>query len=468
MSRADVVVIGAGPAGVTAAARAAELGARTVLVTRGDFGGMAANDGPVPVRTLAQGARLLRGARRLDRFGIGVGTPVLDYAALLERAQAAAANVRRHSALRSDIDRLGVTLHEQAGDARFVDAHTIETTRGLRVEGAKFILCAGGVSRRPSVPGAELTATHSDAWSLTRVPESMIVVGGGMTGAQIASIFRAFGSRIHIFQRGPRLLPDEDEDVAAAVKAAFRDEGIDVREGFGDIAAFERTDRGVRMRYSKDAVHGSVEAELVVTAIGWVADTRTLNLAAAGVELDARGYVGVDATLCTSARHIHAAGDITGRWMLVPQAVQAGRVAATNALLGGGLTLEGGVHPMGGFTEPEYARVGLTEAKARAAHDVATGLVRFAETTRTIVDDRTDGFCKLLVDRQTRRMLGCHVVGERAVEIVQVVAIAMSGGLTVDELVRIPLSFPTYTGILARAAYRAIEQAGAYDDWVPP
>jgi len=468
MYESDIIVIGAGPAGVMAATRAAELGASTTLVTREALGGMAADDGPVPVRTLAQAARLMRGAGKLEGFGIRTGAPVLDYPQLLQRVSAVVGQVQRDASLRRDIGRLGITLHENTGNARFLDPHTIETASGLRLQARQFILCTGGVSRRLSVPGAELTATHSDAWALKQVPKSIVVVGAGATGAQVASIFSAFGSRIHLFQRASRIIPTEDEEVSAAVAAAFRAQGIDVREDFGTIDSFERTGAGIRMNFSRNGVQGSVEAELAVVAAGWVADTEGLNLQAAGVQLDARGYVVVDATLRTSAPHIRAAGDITGRWMLVPQAVQGGWIAATNAASGTDQTQEGAIHPTGGFTEPEYASVGMTEAKALLAHDVVKAVVRFDETVRTIIDERTGGFCKLLVDRGSRNILGCHVVGERAVEMVQVVAIAMASGLKVDELVRVPLSFPTYTGILVRAAFRAVEQLGAESRWSPP
>ena len=312
-----------------------------------------------------------------------------------------------------------------------------------------------------------MTATHSDAWSLKEVPRSLLVIGAGMTGAQVASIFHAFGSQVCLFQRAQRILPSEDHDVSAAVAAAFRDSGMVVREDFGVIESFERTSNGVRMNYSGDGVKDSVEAELVVTAIGWIADITGLNLPVAGVETNARGYIGVDAHLRTAAPHVYAAGDITGRWMLVPQAIQDGWIAATNAVRGNSLTVGDTVCPTGGFTDPEYASVGSTETKAREAHDVVVAVVRFDATTRTIIDDRTEGFCKLLVERETRRILGCHVVGERAVEIVQIVAIAMSSGLRVDDMVRIPLSFPTYTGILVRAAYRALEQLGVEARWIP-
>lgn len=458
METSDVIVIGAGPAGVTAALRAAELGARTALVTRGEFGGMAANDGPVPVRTLAQAARLIRGARRLDRFGILSGQPVLDYSRLLERVREAVAGVRKQSALRQQADRLGIALHDRVGTARFIDTHTIETESGLQMRAERILLCTGGTSRRLSVPGAELTATHSDAWGLTHVPASMLVIGAGMTGAQVASIFQAFGSHVSLYQAGDRILPGEDEEISATVASAFRESGMVVNERFGRVESFERTSGGVRMSFTKDGARYTTDAELAVTAIGWVADTAGLNLPAAGVETNARSYVGVDAYLRTSSPGIYAAGDITGRWMLVPQAIQDGWVAATNAVRGPSIALDDGLCPTGGFTEPEYASVGPTEAQACSKHDAVVARVRFDETTRTIIDDRTAGFCKLLVDRGSYAILGCHVVGERAVEIVQVAAIAMAGGVRVDELVRVPLSFPTYTGILTRAAYRALEQ----------
>jgi pyruvate/2-oxoglutarate dehydrogenase complex dihydrolipoamide dehydrogenase (E3) component len=454
----DVIVIGAGPAGVLAALRAADLGAATALVTRDEFGGMAANDGPVPVRTLAHAARLIREARQLGQYGIAVTEPTLDYSRLLTRVREVVNEVRAHSTLREQIDSLGVTIYEGSGTARFADKHTLETESGLRLQAEKIIICTGGVSRRLPVPGCELTNTHSDAWALTSVPPSILVIGGGSTGVQAASIFNAFGSRVELFQVGRRILPTEDEDVSAAVAAAFRESGIVVHEDFGTIEFFEKVPSGVRMVFSKDGSRCSAEAALVVTAVGWVADTAGLRLAAAGVETDQRGFVKVDGYLRSSAPHIFAAGDITGRVMLVPQAIQDGFLAATNAVRGPTMMLGNSATPIGSFTDPEYAQVGLTEARARETHDVVTAVVRFDSTTRTIIDGHKVGFCKLIVDRKTLRILGCHVVGERAVEIAQLAAIAIAAEMRVDDLAHIPLSFPTYAGALARVAASATRQ----------
>src|SRR6478672_11465574 len=273
----DVLVIGAGPAGVVAALRAADLGACTALVTRDAFGGMAANDGPVPVRTLAHAARLMREARQLGQYGITVNEPVLDYPRLLARVREVVHDVRAHSTWREQIDSLGVSVYEHAGVARFVDPHTIETTTGLRLQAEKVILCTGGISRRLDIPGFEFTSTHSDAWSLTSVPASILVIGGGATGAQVASVFNAFGSRVQLFQRGPRILPTEDEDISAAVVSAFRSRGIAVHENFGEIESFQKAPNGVLMKYQKGGDRNTAEASLAVVAVGWQANTAELN-----------------------------------------------------------------------------------------------------------------------------------------------------------------------------------------------
>jgi dihydrolipoamide dehydrogenase len=293
----------------------------------------------------------------------------------------------------------------------------------------------------------------------------MLVVGAGATGVQVASIFNAFGSQIQVFQTGPRILPSEDEDVSAAVAAAFRSANIAVHENIGAIQGFEKTPTGVRMIFSRGGVRDSAEATLAVVAVGWVADTAGLSLAAASVETNHRGFVRVDEYLRTSTPHIFAAGDITGRLMLVPQAIRDGFVSATNAVRGPTMTIGNPVSPIGSFTDPEYAQVGLTEAKARKTHDVEIAMIRFDSTTRTIIDGHKIGFCKLIVDRETHTILGCHVVGERAVEITQVAGIVIAAGMPVDDLAQIPLSFPTYAGILARVAGSAARKLNLKGKW---
>lgn len=450
-----VVVLGAGPAGSFAALRAADLGAITTLVTSDVFGGMSANDGPVPVRTLAHAARLMREVDQLPAYGIDVGRPRLDYGALLGRVSAVVRDVGRHSALREQIDAAGVTVHENTGASRFIDANTIETSRGTRFEADRFILCTGGKNRGLPVPGFELVATHSDAWSLQAVPPSMMVIGGGATGMQVASIFAAFGSKVSLFQADARIIPSEDPDVSADVAAAFRARGIEIYEGFGSIEQFEAVPEGIRMRWSNADGGGSSEAALAISAVGWRADAEALNLEAIGVATNPRGFIAIDENGKTSVPHIFAAGDVRGGPMLAPQAMQDGFIAASAALGAPVSATARHLIPVGSFTDPEYARVGMTEASARAGHGILVQKVPFAAANRAIIDGRITGFCKLVIDRTSRRILGCSIVGERAVDIVQVAAVAMAADMDIHALAHFPLSFPTYAGILSQAAAKA-------------
>ncbi len=454
----DVVVIGAGPAGVVAALRAARLGARTALITRAEFGGMAANDGPVPVRTLAHAARLIREAAQLPRYGITAGEPELDYRRLLDRVREVTTDVRTHSLLREELRQSGVTLHEHAGVARFTDPHVIESERAPRLHTAKIIICTGGRPRRLELPGFELACTHSDAWTLATAPPSMLVIGAGATGVQLASIFNAFGTRVTLFEAAPRILMSEDEDVSAAVSGALATSGIEVLENAGTIDRLEPCRAGFRLTYTPDGTAHYLDATIAVVAAGWVANTAELNLPAAGVQTDPRGYLQVDAQLRTTAPHIFAAGDVTGHLMVVHEAAREAYLAATNAVLGTTTALPAEVSPLGSFTDPEYASVGLTETAASSTREVIVATQRFDSLPRPIIDGRPTGFCKLIADRELHTILGCHIVGERAVELAQLAAIAMAANMTVEQLALVPFSFPTYANALGRAAIKAARE----------
>ena len=461
----DVIVIGAGPAGVVAALRAARLGAQTALITSAELGGMAATDGPVPVRTLAHAARLMREARQLGHYGISAGDPTLDYRRLLARVREVTGEVRAHALLRDELQQAGVIVYEHAGAARFVEPRVIESDNGPRLRAANVIVCTGGASRRLPVPGFELTCTHSDAWSLESPPDSLLVIGAGATGVQVASIFNAFGSQVTLFEAAPRILMSEDEQLAAAMSAALQASGVRVLEHAGTIDRFEASPAGVRLVYSGSDAQAEIDATLAVVAVGWVANTDGLDLAAAGVETDPRGYIEVDSQLRTTAPGIYAAGDVTGHLMVVHEAAREAYLAATNATVGRTDALPAEVSPLGSFTDPEYASVGLTEATARETHDVVVGTEGFDSVPRPIIDGRPTGFCKLVADHETHTILGCHIVGERAVELAQLAALAVASGMKVEQLALVPFSFPTYANALGRAAVRAARQLDTRSRW---
>jgi dihydrolipoamide dehydrogenase len=452
----EIVVIGGGPAGVTAALRARELGAAVALVERGNMGGTCTNDGCVPTRVLAHAARLVRDAEQFSDYGLEGKAPRVDFARLLNRTQRIVYEVQEKKQLRGRLEAAGVSVFDRAGEARFVDGRTLALAGTHRLLGEKFVICAGGHARRMDFPGSEHALTHSDVWTMKSLPSSVVVVGAAATGCQLASVFAAFGSRVRLLDVAPRILGGEDEEVSRGVAEAFGRRGIEILTGIGGVEGIEKAADGLRLFYAHDGASRSSEAEAVVLAVGWPGNVEALNPGAAGVET-ARGYVRVDDALRTSAPHVFAAGDVTGRMMLVQSATYEGTLAAENAVLGDRRGYRHAIVPHGGFTDPEYASVGLTERQARDEFgdgDCAVAVVSYAELDRGVIDGRPEGSCKLVVSRSSRRVLGAHIVGEQAVEVVQLVAAAMAAGMRVEQLADLELAYPTFTAVVGLAARR--------------
>lgn len=464
----DVLVIGGGPAGVTAALRARELGAGVALVERGRMGGTCTNDGCAPTRVLAKAARLLRDAEQFAEYGLLAAAPELDFARLMARTQQTVYAIHEKKQLLSHLRQAGVDVYAEVGPARFIDPHTVELPGGSRLEARKFILCAGGRARRLDFPGAENALVHSDIWSLSALPRSVVVVGGAATGCQLASIFNAFGSQATILERSPRILALEDEAVANVVTQGFLEHNIDVIPAIQSIERLEVGSQGQTLYYRKNDVVHPLDAEAVILSTGWVGNLSSLNLQAAGVETEGP-YVKADDFLRTSAPHIFAAGDITGRMMLVQSAGYEALAAAENAVMGVGQRQSHKIVPHGGFTDPEYGSVGLNETQARKEHAVIVATAPYTELDRAVIDGHPVGLCKLIVSRHTRRILGAHVVGEQALEIVHVAAAAMAADMDVEQLAELQIAYPTFTAILGLAARqigRELQAKISASEWV--
>ena len=457
----EVVVIGGGPAGVTAALRARELGAEVVLIERGDMGGICTNDGCVPTRVLARAARLVRDAERFADYGLEGEPPTVNFVRLLERTEHVVHTIHQKKELRDQLEAAEVRVLDQTGDARFLDGHTLTLGNGTSVQGEKFILCVGGHARKIPFPGSEHALTHSDVWTMKGLPESVAVIGGAATGCQLASVFAAFGSRVWLLEVSPRILAAEDEVVSEVVAEGFERRGIEIITGIGGVEKLEKVNGQLRLSYAKNDESHVLPVETVVLAVGWPGNVEGLNLETAGVETRRGGYVLVDDSLRTSAPHIFAAGDITGRMMLVQSATNEGNLAAEQTVLGGEHGYRHSIVPHGGFTDPEYASVGLTEGRLRGeGRDYVVAVVPYAELDRGVVDGHTEGFCKLIVDRPSRRILGAHIVGEQAVEVVQIVATAMRAGMPVEQLAEVEFAYPTFTAIVGIAARRILRELG--------
>lgn len=456
----DVVILGGGPAGVTAALRARELGASVALVERGRMGGTCTNDGCVPTRVLAKSARLLRDAGQLNDYGIVLNErPTVDFAAVIQRAQQVVYQIHEKKQLLDHLNDVGVATFSEVGDARFLDPNTVTVENGLSIRGEKFVLCIGGHARRLPIPGAEHTLTHSDVWTLDKLPESVVIVGGGATGCQLASIFDAFGAKVTLMDIASRILLAEDALVAETIRQQFEKQQIDIITGIEEIERVEAGETHKRLVYRHQGVERVLEVEAIILSVGWPGNIDALNLEVAGVEVE-RNYIKVDDHLQTTVPHIYAAGDITGKMMLVQSAGYQARVAVENALLGASRKAEHRLVPHGGFTDPEYGGVGVTEEQASKNGGAAVAVVPYADMDRAVIDGHSVGFCKLIVDRETGRVIGAHVVGEQAVEVVQMVAAGMSGGLTVAQLADLEFAYPTFAAVVGLAARQLLRELG--------
>lgn len=462
----DMVILGGGPAGVTAALRARELGASVALVERERMGGTCTNDGCVPTRVLAKAARLMRDYRQFEDYGLIMRAnekPTVDFVQMLKRAQQVVYQIHEKKQLLDHLKSLGIDTYTEVGDAAFVNPHQVACEDGTTVEGRFFTLCVGGSARRLSLPGAEYALTHSDVWTMDKLPESIVIVGSGATGCQLASIFDAFGVQVTLMDIAPRILPGDDDDVSTVVAREFQQRGMVIITGIEGIERIERqgADQGHRLRfiYRMGGREHTLPVEAVVLSVGWPGNVGGLNLEAAGVETE-RSYVKVNDYMQTTAPHIFAAGDITGRMMLVQTAQYHARIAVENALLGAGRQAEFRLVPHGGFTDPEYAGVGLTEDQATKLGDCAIATVPYTDLDRAVIDGHTGGFCKLIVDRETRLVIGAHVVGEQAVEVVQMVTAGIVGRLPIEQFADLELAYPTFAGVVGLAARQLVRDLG--------
>jgi pyruvate/2-oxoglutarate dehydrogenase complex dihydrolipoamide dehydrogenase (E3) component len=457
----DVIVIGAGPAGTSAALRAAELGARVAVVEAVRTGGTCVNTGCVPTRVLAKSARLAREVRIAHQYGLTVSDPVIDWASTVARVRATVDRVRDLKAEPERFDRAGIDLILE-GRARFADASTLELDSGRRLTGDSIIVAVGGHSRPLPIPGAELATLPEHVLDLPSLPARVAIIGAGNTGAQLVTVLSAFGSQVTLLDVAPRILAVADEQISDVVGTAFAEQGVRVLAGIETVESLIRADDGsITLAWREAGAAQADRFDAVVMATGWPADVEGLGLEAAGVQT-VRSAIPVDQYFRSSIPHIYAVGDANGRDMLVQAAHFEGEAAAENAVLDANRRTPHHLLPSGGFTDPDYAGVGLTEAEARARDPKCiVAVVQYAELDRAVIDDRTGGFLKLIADRRRELILGAHAVGENAIEVVQSVTTAMAAGIDPATLAGVKFAYPTYSAIIGLAARKLLDEPDA-------
>jgi pyruvate/2-oxoglutarate dehydrogenase complex dihydrolipoamide dehydrogenase (E3) component len=442
--RYDLVVVGAGTAGLVSAAGAAGLGARVALIEREHLGGDCLNVGCVPSKALLRSAHLAADLRDAERFGLRLAGAVdVDFAAVMRRMR----EVRLRISPNDSVDRfsreLGVDVH--LGEACFVGRDRVEVA-GQELRFKKAVIATGARPFVPDVPGLEEAGylTNESVFDLTHLPRRLVVLGGGPIGCELAQAFRRFGSQVVLVEMASQLLPREDPDAARILLGAFRRDGIEVRLETRLVAV----EPGTRTSHAVVS-HGErqperIEFDEMLVAVGRAPNVDGLGLERAGVAFDHRRGVEVDDRLRTSNRRIYAAGDVCMRHRFTHAADFAARIVVQNALFFGRKRVSKLRIPWCTYTDPEIAHIGLYEHEARQRGPELDSFVReLSHVDRAIAEGRDEGFVKIHVRRGSDEILGATIVGRDAGDLIGEVSVCMAAGMGLSKLAGVIHPYPT-------------------------
>ena len=458
----DLLVIGTGSAGFSAAIRASELGAKVTLVGDGTIGGTCVNIGCVPSKALIRAAETLHQARSASRFaGITASARLGDWKALVAQKDELVASLRQ--AKYAD-------LLPQYPDVTYVPGRAHLTPDGAVMVGdaayrsGKVIIATGTSPAAPAIPGLDTVPwlTSTTAMELEELPASLLVIGGGVIGVELGQMFARFGVLVTIVCRS-RLLPGAEPEVSAALADYLRAEGVEVRSGVSYEAIRQAGNGGVEL-VARDTEGTAVTlfAERVLVATGRTPNTAGMGLEEAGVVLDSRGAVQVDDRMRTMRPGVYAAGDVTGRDLYVYMAAHGGKIAAENALGDESAPrYDATAMPEVTFSDPQVASVGLTEAAARRAGlEVETRIVPLDQVPRALAARDTRGLVKLVAERGSGRLLGAHMLAPEAGDSIQTAVLAVKHRLTVADLSATIFPYLTTVEALKLAALSFSKEVG--------
>ncbi|TCO78844.1 pyruvate/2-oxoglutarate dehydrogenase complex dihydrolipoamide dehydrogenase (E3) component [Plasticicumulans lactativorans] len=445
---ADLCVIGAGSGGLSVAAGAAQLGARTVLIERALMGGDCLNHGCVPSKSLLAAAAAAQAVRDAPRFGVDAGAPHVDFARVRAHVDGVIAAIAPHDS-EERFTALGCRVIR--AHARFTAPDTL-VAGDLSVRARRFVIATGSRPALPPLPGlAERPyLTNESVFALPACPAHLLVLGGGPVGAELAQAFRRLGAAVTLLAR-TRLLPKEDPQLAAVVLARLRAEGVDVREG----CRVERVGgaAGALVLELRDAAGATstLTGSHLLVAVGRLPNVEDLGLEAAGITTGAGG-IAVDARLRTSNRRVFAIGDVVGSYPFTHVAGYHAGIVIRNALFRLPAKVDYRAVPWATYTDPELARVGLDEAAARARHGAVRVLTwAFADNDRARAEAATAGLVKVVATPRGR-LLGAAIVGRHAGELIQPWCLALARGLKVGALAGLTVPYPTLAEVNPRVA----------------
>ena len=453
----NVVVVGAGTAGLVTAAGTAGLGGRVALVERNLMGGDCLNFGCVPSKALISSARLVQRIRESEKWGLDQSEPQFVFEKVFERMRARRAKIAPHDS-QERFESLGVDVFH--GEARFVSPHEVEVN-GQRLRARNFVIATGSRAVVPKIKGIDSVPYFTNETifdELKRKPENMIVLGGGPIGCELAQTFRRLGVDVTIFQRGDQLLPREDRDVAEFVERRLINEGVRVIKNADarSVATSETGKVALQLldRQSGQLVEPTFFADALLVAAGRTPNLRSLDLKSVGIDITERG-VRVNDYLQTSQRHIYAVGDVIGPFLFTHMADAQGRVAVRNILVPFQFLrqkMDYSVVPWCTYVDPEVAHVGLGEKEAKGQNiDYDLFVVPLEDVDRAVVESEDAGFAKILTGKGSDKILGATIIAPHAGDLLHEFMLAMKARIGLGTIASTIHAYPTFAELARKA-----------------
>jgi pyruvate/2-oxoglutarate dehydrogenase complex dihydrolipoamide dehydrogenase (E3) component len=443
----DAVIIGTGQAGPSLAVRLAGTGMKVTIIERKRFGGTCVNNGCIPTKTLVASAHAAHVARRAGDYGVTIpGSIAVDMKKVKARKDAV---VRQSSEGLEEWLKNAQNLTVIKGHARFADAHRVHVGDEI-LEADKFFINVGGRASLPPLGGIDQVSylNNSTMMDVDFLPEHLIVIGGSYVGLEFAQMYRRFGSEVTVVERGPRLIKSEDEDVTENIKTILEGEGIKIRLR-AECIAFEK--RGDKVVAQVDCSNGdkTIIGSHVLLAVGRVPNTSDLGLENAGVEVDKRGYIQVDDQLRTNVPGIYALGDCNGRGAFTHTAYNDYEIVAANLLDGDQRRVSDRITAYALYIDPPLGRAGMTEAEVRqSGRKALIGKRPMTQVGRAVEKGETDGFMKILVDAETKKILGASLLGIECDEVIHSILDVMYANAPYTVIQRAMHIHPTVTELI--------------------
>ncbi len=439
----DLIILGSGSTAFAAALRATGHGARVMMFEKSVLGGTCINWGCIPSKTMIHAAQFVHEARLGAAIGLGTEAGVVDYERLCAHRDQVVQRLRKERYL--DVLQNAPGLELVKGTARFLDSHTVEAD-DRRYQADRFLVAVGGFPRIPAIAGLDRCdyLTSRSAMLMKRMPQSLVVIGGGVIAVELGQMFHRLGCRVTLLEHGPRILPTVESEPAAALHDILGGEGIKI---VTDVA-FCSVDRVGDLTEDNAAMkHRRHEytCERLLLAVGTSPASEGIGLEKAGVTMDRKGFILTDPLMRTSASGIWAAGDVTGGMMIATVGAREGIVAVDNMFDEGcNCKMDYLAAPMTVFTDPEVAVVGHTEESARqTGFDIIVNIMPVSAIPKAHVTGHTAGVVKMIAEQATGRLLGVHLACHRGAELINEAALALSRRMTVDELAATPHIYPS-------------------------